>query len=113
MTAIKTTFELTPIKLIALVARPAAAWKKNEFEGKVKTDADGRELFRGDGFQVMRIGADGQLAGAAFGSVSVSVVEPIDLVPGKFYAPEGVYVWNDYADKKTSLTITRLVEVKA
>ena len=113
MTAIKTTYELTPVKFIALANRPAADWKKSEFEGKVKTDAEGRELYRGDGLQAMRVGADGQLAGAAFGSVSVSVATPIDLVPGKFYAPEGVYVWNDYDARKTSITIISLVEVKA
>jgi hypothetical protein len=112
MTAIKTTNELNPLKFIALTVRKPSEWKLNEFDGKVKTDGEGRNLYRGDGLQAMRINADGSLAGAVFGQVSINVATPIDLFPGKFYEPVGVYVWNDYDARKTSITIETLVEVK-
>lgn len=113
MTAIRTTNELNPVRFIALANRKAQEWKKNEYNGEVKTDREGRELYRGDGLQAMRVAEDGELLGAVFGQVSISVAQPVDLAPGKFFEPVGVYVWNDYDARKTSITIETLREVKA
>lgn len=111
MTAIKTTNELNPIFLQSLRAVKVAEWKVNEFNGEIKKDDQGRPMYRGDALQALRV-KDGQIAGAVFGQVSINVLTPIELAPMSLYTPVGVYVWNDYDARKTSITIDSLAPVK-
>jgi len=113
MTAIKTNYDLHPVQFVALVTRAKDAWVKNEFDGKVKTDSQGRELYRGDGLTVMRIDENGSPVGQFFGQISINVATPINLVPGQFYRPVGNFTWNDYDSRKTSITLEALEVVPA
>lgn len=102
---IKTNAELSGVQFLATGAVKAEDYRRNEFNGEVKTNENGEVLYRADAVIVL---SGGQ---AVRDQVSISVVHPVDLDALAVYAPVGVMEVNTYDRFKTSIVVDSLVKV--